>query len=123
MQPERRECRSQVPSIAIDLCLAGLRARAGIRALVLSDDKGRVIAGCGDETLAEQIAERAPRVASGQREERTIVGVGVMQVRGFDPPIFAACSRDVRDVSHLLKSAGAGARRILAARANLSANR
>jgi hypothetical protein len=53
MELERRQLRSEAPSDAVRIFLAQNATEAGIRAAVVSDPKGTVIGGVGDEELDE----------------------------------------------------------------------
>ncbi len=56
-RPERRIERSSLPREAARLYLRSLARRAGIRALVLGDDDGSVIAGAGERATLSRLAK------------------------------------------------------------------
>jgi hypothetical protein len=53
MELERRQLRSEEPSAAVRIFLAQNATEVGIRAALVSDPKGMVIGGVGDEDLDE----------------------------------------------------------------------
>ncbi len=112
---ERRGCRSEIAAMAIDFQLLEIRDRDAVEAIVIADQDGLVIAGAGDEDLCEAMAARAPYAAAGATTGSHYgpKQIAVMRVGGTD--FLVACTRGKGDAASALKSAGAGARRILRA--------
>jgi len=112
---ERRSCRSALAAMAIDFQLLEIKERDAVEALVIADQDGFVIAGVGDDDACEALAARAPFAAVGS-SAGSYYGpkqIAVMRVAGTD--FLVACTRGKGDAASALKSAGAGARRILRA--------
>jgi hypothetical protein len=106
---ERRTRRSENPAEALAMCLDACRARGGFDAVVIADEKGRVVGASSAESVAP--FELAASLITRGRRPAKLASV-LFQATGR--PHFAGAIGGGRDAFARLTEAVRGARRILA---------
>ncbi|MGB0680533.1 MAG: hypothetical protein ACPGUV_12800 [Polyangiales bacterium] len=117
---ERRQRRSDNPNGALVFQLENVRDRGGMRALVLADADGLLVAAAGEHALAEEIGALAPLIARAtdagitrHHEELEPVAVRPVQLLGQQLYLAGVGGGLARDA--LMRHAGEGVQRIVEA--------
>lgn len=120
-RPERRQERSDNVLAALELQLSSTVRQAGLRALVLADDLGLMVAGIGRSGTQERLAALAPQLVSGSPTFHGRVGkartmLSVATVTTIHGPLYlAAVGGAPKDIPKALFGSGRGVSRILGA--------
>ena len=109
MSLERRRQRSDKPDEALELMLEACRAKSGARALVISDERGRLVASAGADRIdAERIAAAMPSPLRPTQRAR----LRAMSFRAGPGRVFVGVV-GIADYATPMTEALRGARRIL----------
>jgi len=131
LSEDRRRKRSDDPLVALHYQLAQARQDARLEAIVVADDAGVVVAGCGAWPVCEELAAYAPFVSQLAREPRPAAASGrdrdgdsrlaalalraEIAVRPVDVEgqTVLVCARGTEPASAVIERAAAGVARIL----------
>ena len=129
LSEDRRRKRSDDPLVALHYQLAQARQDARLEAIVVADDAGVVVAGCGAWPVCEELAAYAPLLSQLAREARAAPGSGrdldgesriaalraEIDVRPVDVEgqTVLVCARGTEPASAVIERAAAGVARIL----------